>query len=131
MAHLRLPDFPDPASAAERSPIVVCEFEEGVVGWASLSPWSDRCAYADTAEISLYVEEIHRGRGYGRMLMVSILGAGTRASLHTIIARIAEGNEPSVRLHESFGFRTVGRLEEVGTKFGRRLYVEMLQKHLE
>ena len=37
----------------EKNPIVIAESDNKIVGWASLSRWSDRCAYRDTAEISL------------------------------------------------------------------------------
>ncbi len=36
-----------------RNPIIVAENENEIIGWASLSKWSDRCAYSDTAEISV------------------------------------------------------------------------------
>ena len=39
---------------SEKYPLIVAELEGRVIGWASLTPWSDRCAYSDTAEISLW-----------------------------------------------------------------------------
>jgi len=62
-----------------------------IVGWASLSPWSDRCAYSDTAEISVYVRSEHRGKGIGGELIQAIIGEGDKTGLHTIIARITNG----------------------------------------
>jgi phosphinothricin acetyltransferase len=108
-------------------PIIVAELGGNVVGWASLSPWSDRCAYADTAELSLYVREEMRGKGIGRKLMCAIVKAGERAGLHTVIARITEGNAVSVKLHEEVGFENIGTMREVGRKFGRLLDVLMMQ----
>ncbi len=110
-----------------RNPIVVAEQDGLVIGWASLSKWSDRCAYADTAEVSLYVRKSFRGKGIGRKLFKAILDSGRRAGLHTVIARIAEGNEISVHLHEAMGFVHVGVMKEVGRKFGRRLDVHVMQ----
>src|ERR671914_2992030 len=40
-----------------------------VVGWAALSPVSDRCAYAGVAEASVYVAAAASGRGVGRSLL--------------------------------------------------------------
>jgi phosphinothricin acetyltransferase len=111
-----------------RSPVLVAVEAESVVGWASLSEWSDRCAYSDTAEVSVYVLEKHRGKGLGRQLLQAILDEGKKAELHTVIARIAEGNEGSVELHKSLGFEVVGTMREVGRKFGKLLDVEILQK---
>ena len=45
-----------------KQPIVVAGEGRLIVGWASLSPWSDRCAYSDTAEISVYVKDGYRGK---------------------------------------------------------------------
>jgi L-amino acid N-acyltransferase YncA len=109
------------------NPIIVAELEGRVIGWASLSKWSDRCAYARTAEVSLYVLESHQGKGIGRRLLEKILQKGHDAGLHTVIARIAEGNAVSIHLHESFGFRHVGIMKEVGEKFGRLLDVYLMQ----
>jgi L-amino acid N-acyltransferase YncA len=111
-----------------RNPIVVADQDGLVIGWASLSKWSDRCAYADAAEVSLYVMKSHQGKGIGRRLLEAILDAGKRAGLHTVIARIAEGNEVSVHLHEALGFKHIGIMAEVGYKFGRRLDVHLMQK---
>ena len=100
---------------------------ERVLGWASLSQWSDRCAYSDTAELSLYVKEEYRGQGIGNELMSAILEAGRGAGLHSILARVADRNEVSVKVHESAGFATVGVMREVGWKFGRLLDVLLMQ----
>ena len=101
-----------------------------IVGWASLSQWSDRCAYADTAETSFYVEAGHRGRGIGRQLKQAIIEEAGQLRFHTILARVAEGSEASLHLNDSFGFVHAGTLKEVGCKFGKRLDVHILQKML-
>ena len=111
-----------------KNPIIVAEEEGIIVGWAALSEWSDRCAYADAAEVSLYVKEDHQGHGIGRILLERLVETGNDVGLHTIIARIAEGNEISVHLHKSLGFEHVGIMKEVGRKFGRLLDVHIMQK---
>ena len=109
-------------------PILVADNNGLVVGWASLSRWSDRCGYSNTAEISLYVDEKHQGKGIGRKILEAIVQEGQKAGLHTLIARIAEGSEASINLHKSFGFEHIGTVKEVGRKFGKRLDVHLLQK---
>jgi L-amino acid N-acyltransferase YncA len=111
----------------ERHPVLVAVEDGEVVGWASLSVWSDRRAYDDTAEISLYVRTDRRGRGIGKALLAAVVEAGKSRRLHTIIARIAGGNEISVRLHRSAGFGDIGVMKEVGLKFGKRIDVHMMQ----
>ena len=116
------------ANHSDKYPILVAEQGGLIVGWASLSRWSDRCAYSDTAEVSVYVREEHRGKGVGTELMRRILSQGRKAGLHTVVARIAESNEASIRLHEVFGFEHVGTMREVGRKFGKLLDVHLMQK---
>jgi phosphinothricin acetyltransferase len=111
-----------------KNPILVAELNGVIVGWASLSKWSDRCAYSDTAEISLYVREAYQGKGIGRCLIETIIKEGEKTGLHTIIARITEGNEPSLHLHRSVGFTHIGIMKEVGKKFGKRQDVHLMQK---
>lgn len=111
-----------------KNPILVAELNGMIVGWASLSKWSDRCAYSDTAEISLYVQEKYQGKGIGRHLIEAIIKEGKKTGLHTIIARITAGNESSLHLHQSVGFTQIGIMKEVGKKFGKRQNVYLMQK---
>jgi L-amino acid N-acyltransferase len=109
-------------------PILVAESEGRIAGWASLSRWSDRCAYSGTAEASLYVNAKDRNSGLGRKLISALLEEGQMAGLHTVIARIVEGNAVSIHLCETLGFTHIGTMKEVGRKFGKLLDVEMMQK---
>ena len=110
------------------NPILVAESDDRVIGWASLSKWSDRCAYSGTAEISVYVKDGYREQGIGRQLIERILKAGEETGLHTIISRIVAGNNESIHLHKVFGFEHIGVMKEVGIKFGRLLDVVLMQK---
>src|SRR5581483_5967832 len=47
----------------ERHPVLVALLDGKVVCWASLTRWSERRAYDDTAETSFYVHSAFRGRG--------------------------------------------------------------------
>jgi len=116
------------AQHGEKHPILVAEQDGVLAGWASLSAWSDRCAYSDTAEVSLYIDEHHRGQGIGHRLSEAIIKAGRDAGLHTLIARITEGNAASIHIAESQGFEHVGIMREVGRKDGRLLDVHLMQK---
>jgi L-amino acid N-acyltransferase YncA len=111
----------------ERHPVLVALVDGQIVGWASLSPYSERSAYDDTAETSFYVKSESRGQGVGRRLKGAIIDEARRLRFHTLIARVAEGSEESLHLNASFGFVHVGTLKEVGRKFGRLLDVHVLQ----
>jgi len=113
-----------------RHPVLVAVVGGVVVGWASLTCWSDRCAYADTAETSFYVHSSHRGRGIGRKLKQEIIREARCLGYHTLIARVAEGSDGSLHLNRSEDFAFVGTLKEVGRKFGKLLDVHIFQKML-
>lgn len=112
----------------EDYPVVVCISEGRIVGYASLNEYSPKKAYAATAEVSVYIDSSHRREGFGRTLLGAIIEAGMGKGIHSMIARITEGNDISLHLFEEFDFTHVGKLREVGTKFGRLLDVDIYQR---
>jgi len=112
----------------ENHAVVVAEENGSISGWASLSKYSDRCAYSGTAEVSLYVDKEHRRKGVGRKLLQAIVDEGQRSGLHTLIARITDENIVSIKLFASEKFENVGVMREVGRKFGRSLDVRIMQR---
>jgi phosphinothricin acetyltransferase len=117
-------------SRSSKHSVIVCELENQVVGWASLNVWSDRTAYNGTVENSVYILEKYRGKGYGTLLLGKLIELGKENNFHTIISRITDGNQPSIKLHERFGFEYIGNMKEVGYKFDRWIDVTMMQKML-
>jgi len=111
--------------------IIVCENNNEIVGWASTSRWSDRLAYRFTAENSVYVRKDFRGKGIGRRLLSELIKHSVKAGFHTIIARIAEGNQTSIKMHSESGFETIGIMKEVGLKFNKYIDVTLMQKLLQ
>ncbi|HZA76984.1 MAG TPA: GNAT family N-acetyltransferase [Acidimicrobiales bacterium] len=108
--------------------VLVAEDEaDGVVGFASLSPWRDRPAYATSVEDSVYVHPGHQGRGIGKMLLSELLEVANAHGFHAVFARIVGGHEASIKLHEACGFEVVGTEHEVGRKFGRWLDVVVME----
>lgn len=115
----------------ENFPVLVAENEEAeVIGYASLSRWSDKKAYDITAELSLYIHPDHRRKGIGKYLLHELLQRAAKTNLVSIISRITEGNEHSIYLHQQQGFETVGVLKKCGDKFGKLLDVTIMQKML-
>lgn len=108
-------------------PFRVADAGGEIVGWASLSPWSERRGYARTAESSVYIRVDRRGQGLGRRLLGDLLATARSTGLHTVLARISDGNPASDRLHESCGFVRVGTMRQVGYKFDRWIDVHLYQ----
>jgi L-amino acid N-acyltransferase YncA len=111
-------------------PVLVAELNGVVVGWAAISPFSDRPAYRLTVEDSVYVHSEFTGRGVGSQLMRALISRAQSLGYHCIVARIAEENEGSVHLHRKFGYREIGTMEEVGYKFGHWLNVTIMMLSL-
>lgn len=111
------------AGRLPRHPVIVAIEEGEVIGWGALSPYSDRAAYATTAELSVYVDERWQQRGLGRALSVALLDAAAAEGLHSVLARICTENAGSTRMVRSLGFTDAGTMHEVGYKFGRWLDV--------
>ena len=113
-----------------RYPVLMLADDGRTVGWAALVPYSGRCAYRQTVENSVYIAPQCCGRGHGRALLTALLERGGVSGFHSVIAKIAADQGPSLRLHTRLGFREVGRLVEVGHKFDRWLDVLILQRML-
>jgi L-amino acid N-acyltransferase len=115
----------------ENFPVMVAEKQGEIVGYIALNKWSDKKAYDITAEISLYISPENRRKGIGKMLVDVIVNAAIdHTNLHSIIARITEGNEQSIHLHELNGFEKIGVMKEAGMKFNKLLNVTFMQRML-
>ena len=93
---------------------LVAKADGRVVGWAALTPYSSRRAYAGVAGLSIYVSASARGQGIGRALLGALIDASERAGLWTLQAGIFPENTASLALHRALGFREVGRREHIG-----------------
>ena len=108
------------ASIAAIYPWIVAEEEDGtIVGYAYASRFDARAAYRHSVETTVYVDSAHSGRGIGTKLYRALLGELIAREAHCAIAKIALPNDPSVALHEKFGFVKTGELREIGNKFDR------------
>lgn len=92
---------------------------ERLAGWAALSPVSSRPAYCGVAEVSVYVDPAHWGRGVGNALLDSLIPASEASGIWTLQAAIFLENEASVALHGKNGFRIVGTREKIGQLHGQ------------
>jgi phosphinothricin acetyltransferase len=115
---------------APQHPVLVAERDGRMVGWASLSQYSTRCAYEATVEISAYIDEGERGRGLGMKLSEAVLEAGCEGGVHAVVSRICTENTASLSMARKLGFFEIGVMREVGMKFGRSLDIMWTEKIL-
>jgi phosphinothricin acetyltransferase len=108
---------------------VAVDSEDKVIGWSSYGPYHTRFGYRFTMEDSVYVSHLHHRKGAGKKLLAALIEHARGNNVHAIIAVIDAANEPSIRLHASFGFQQVGLMKELIYKFHRWLdvaYMELL-----
>ena len=99
-----------------------------MLGWAALSPVSDRCVYAGVAENAVYVHPDARGRGVGEALLRALVESAEKAGVWTIQTGVFPENAASLALHARVGFRVVGRRERIGRHHDRWRDVIFLER---
>ncbi len=97
---------------------LVARDENNLLGWAALSPVSQRCVYGGVAEVSVYVAAASRGRGIGRKLLERLITESEQNGIWTLQAGIFPENTGSLAIHQHCGFREVGRRERIGKMNG-------------
>ena len=110
----KAPDWPDWDAAHLPEPRLVARIGNKVIGWAALSPVSDRCAYTGVAEVSVYVNPAFSRQGVGSALLHQLVAESEKIGIWTLQAGIFPENQASIILHHRLGFRTIGVREKLG-----------------
>lgn len=111
-------------------PVIIAKRENMIVGFASYSQFRPKVGYKFSMEHSVYVAKEEMGNGIGKLLLQSLIEIAKAKGVHTIIGGIDANNHGSIAFHEKFGFEVVGRMNEVGFKFGKWLDLVWMQKTL-
>jgi len=101
-----------------------------VIGYAYSPKWNERSAYRNTAEVSIYLSDTAKSKGWGTKLYTELFNHLRKKSIHIVIGGIALPNTTSVALHEKFGMEKVAHFKRVGYKFGQWLDVGYWQVQL-
>jgi phosphinothricin acetyltransferase len=100
------------------TPVLVAEEGGKVAGFAYLTLMSQKRGYRFAREDTIYIDPAFQGRGIGKVLLEALLDEARRIGVRLVFASIEATNMTSIALHERFGFRVVGTLENAGFKFG-------------
>lgn len=96
----------------------LCRFvikeDHQILGWAALSPISNRCIYAGVGEVSIYISPNHQGKSLGTYLLMKLITESEAAGFWTLQSGIIRENIGSYKLHLKCGFREVGYREKIG-----------------
>lgn len=111
-------------------PFLVAESSGEVLGYAYVTQFRDRPAYAYSCENSIYIRSDQIHRGLGKALMEKLLEAAEKAGFRQMIAVCGGGEPASVALHYSCGFEVAGKMKSVGRKSGRWLDTVYMQCEL-
>lgn len=106
------------------------ELDHTTVGYAYAGPFSGRDAYRWAAEVSVYLDSAHRGRGGGRALYGALLPRLADRGFRIAAACMTLPNDASLGLHEALGFERVATFADIGWKLGRWHSTAWLQKRL-
>lgn len=88
--------------------------DSGIVsGWIALSPFSTRSVYSGVAEVSVYVDPGFHGKKIGSDLMEQLIVSSERNGIWTLFSSVFPENEATLKLHQKFGFRVIGRRERI------------------
>ena len=98
---------------ADLRPLWVIDDVGRIVAWLSFSSFYGRPAYVKTAEISVYVHEARRKRGFGSYLLTQALACAPGLKIDSLLGFIFGHNEPSLALFRRFGFSRWGELPKV------------------
>jgi L-amino acid N-acyltransferase YncA len=84
-----------------------------IMGWISLQNFYGREAYRLTAEISIYLDQTHQGKGLGTQLLREAIIRSQELGIERLLGFIFTKNSPSIRLFERAGFECWGCLPGV------------------
>jgi L-amino acid N-acyltransferase YncA len=108
----------------------IIRFDGEPCGYCYISRYKPRQAYDRTAEITIYLEPEHTGKGIGKETMKLLEAISREKGIAVLLGIITGENEISIRLFEKCGYEKCAHYRQVGEKFNRLLDVVSYQKLL-
>lgn len=100
-------------------PWIVYEREGKIIGYAYANQHKHRSAYQWAVDVTIYLNIDSRGEGIGKKLYSVLFDILKPQGFYNVYAGIAQPNEISNKIHESFGFRKIATYKNVGFKLGK------------
>lgn len=114
----------------DRHPLWVAELDGQIAGWLSFHSFITRCAYRETAELSVYIHVGFRRRGVARALLERAIRESPGLEITALTGLIMGHNAASLRLFEQFGFERWGVLPRVARLDGVERDIVIVGRHI-
>ena len=109
---------------------VIKNKEEVIIGWVSFQNFYGRPAYKTTAEISIYLHEDYRGKGFGKQILNYSIAECGNLGIKTLLGYIFAHNEPSLQLFYKAGFVEWAHLPNIALLDGQERSLKILGKRV-
>lgn len=112
---------------SKKMPVITAEKNGIVIGYGTYGifrPWD---GYQYSVEHTIYMDRKSRGEGTGKKIMSELILLAREKGFHTMIAGIDANNVKSIKFHTNFGFKEVGRFNQIGFKFEKWLDLLFMQ----
>ncbi len=110
--------------------VAVSKRSSRVVGWVSISAYSQRPFYRGVGEVSLYIQKCHRRQGVGGALLEAVFEEAAKQGYWKLMAKIFMSNEASKALFKKQGYSKVGVHRKHGKLEGEWLDVLEVEKSI-
>ena len=99
-------------------PLWMIDREDASIGWMSFQSFYGRPAYNGTVEVSIYLDETARGKGFGKEILRYAMNAAPQYGIQTLLGFIFAHNLPSLKLFTDMGFREWAHLPDIAVLDG-------------
>lgn len=96
------------------------------IGWVSFQDFYGRPAYKGTAEISIYIDEHERGKGYGKKILQYAIDKSPDLHIDTLLSFIFAHNTNSLQLFLNLGFEEWANLKDIALLDDQRRSLKIL-----
>ena len=115
----------------EKRPLWMVEDDDkNIIGWVSFQSFYGRPAYDATAEISIYLHPLQRGKGYGKAVLQYCIDTAPSYKIKNLLGYIFAHNLPSLQLFHKLGFEEWGHLKNIAILDGIERCLKILGKRL-
>ncbi len=118
------------AQLLETAPILVCQPQSEIIGFATYVPFRAGPGYADVVEHSIYLRPEAAGQGNARALLYALEEQAKAAGMRHLVGGISGANAAGLAFHKRTGFTQVGHMPSIAQKFGQRLDLILMMKSL-